>query len=234
MIFLSDLLDRRGRVRSSGHDVVEFLLSIVPAIVASVLPVYGPVAGALRAVPGAARIIHIAVPLFLLGLAVHVIVSRRQEQAPPSMHPGAPPPAWIYAHTRARRVAAKVMLLVLVPLAFAELRDKLPNRLLGRTGVHAYVCNASGEQSPVAAIVVVRDSFGNPVGGPMQADDEGYVSLVLSPWGQRPVSVAVTPPCSALTAAVHTERSKSGCGGTSAPLPPGRPPSFVWKVTCSP
>ncbi|HEY4641434.1 MAG TPA: hypothetical protein VII75_08830 [Thermoanaerobaculia bacterium] len=232
MKFVDDLRDRRGEVRKPDNTPLEIAASLVPAVAASVLPLYGPVASALRHIPLFARLLHLAIPVVLITLAVHAVMARSPLPKPPGIAHQDEPQKFAYVYKRGTRSVAKLLLIPLMLLLAFECYDKLPNWMFGRTSVAGYLCDAR-DRKPVDTVAEISDSLGARTSTTLRTDSTGYVSMSLSRWGQRPVSMKLSGGCEAVDLTAASPKTTAGCPATDPRDLPPRPARPFWSVTCA-
>lgn len=205
-------------------------LAAAGAVLATIIPFYGPAERIFANLPGVPRAIHFLVPLGVLAIALHVITLKQKVGRQIGFPTGPADERLMYAEPGGRRLVAKVALLPVIFILLWEIYDKAPNvlfGLFGRNVIRAFVHDPSGV--PLRNVTLaLYDSFGNRVSPEATSDDTGFVFLRPEPWGQRPVTWAAIGRCTA----EHFPVRGTELPASTSQIDPPRNPAVSWTLPC--
>jgi hypothetical protein len=137
-----------------------------------------------------------------------------------------------YRYPQRLRRFAKCVALPLLVLSIYRIYEVLPNKLMLRDPVRAFVCNSATDLPIAGAHLTVRSGTNMAVGEAIVGTD-GYVIIDLDAWGLRPwmLDVAVTG-CVGSQNVHDYYNDGQKCPKGEEITPRERAP--IWRVACKP
>lgn len=231
MRIIHDLLDTGGvQTKQGDKNLADSLGIIVSAIVANILPFFGPIRDALAHIPEAHRLIRLLVPAVATTVCLYIVCARVRTTSP-----SLSVPVQGYRFAQLGRQLAKIMLIPVMAFLSYEMFDLAPRGVLSTPNVlQGYLCRAADGQPAFGITVEAFDSLDHAISvQPITVDDTGYFALALKSWSPRPREIGIEGACGSLKFPIGAGTvGRGGCSSNRTPLPP-RPAVPMWSLACT-